>query len=354
MTRRELLLLPGACSLLGQAPTLSEPQNLSYPLQSLDGQVTPADLFFVRDHFHEPILSLSSWKLAIEGRVKRPLELSLADILESPTQKLEAVLECAGNIAGGSAASNAVWEGVLVSHLLTIAEVERDASTVLLEGADSGRLTQESPNLPYCQLVSMEKCMRPESMIAFKLNDRFLPRRNGFPARALFPGWYAMDSVKWLRRIVVLGPRDRPSDFEASGMNKVYNRVVRPPDGQPKVTRLSEVLVKSAIAWPTANLNLPAGRHVIRGFAWTGSGVVRSVELSTDGGRAWAPAKLDTRSKPFTWVRWNWPWTAAPGDYVLMSRATDDSGRQQPLARDPLRKDGYELNYCVPVRCPVQ
>ena len=42
--------------------------------------------------------------------------------------------------------------------------------------------------------------------MAFKLNDRFLPRKNGFPARALFPGWYAMDSVKWLQRVVVLGP----------------------------------------------------------------------------------------------------------------------------------------------------
>jgi hypothetical protein len=37
-----------------------------------------------------------------------------------------------------------------------------------------------------------------------------------------------------------------------------------------------------------------------------------------------------------------------------MSRATDDAGRQQPLARDPARKDGYELNYCAPVRCEVR
>jgi len=46
----------------------------------------------------------------VEGRVAHELELSMADLLESSTKKLEAVLECAGNGAGGSAVSNAVWE----------------------------------------------------------------------------------------------------------------------------------------------------------------------------------------------------------------------------------------------------
>src|SRR5437016_5167345 len=108
MTRRKLLSLPTASLLLRRArgAPVAEAQNLSFPLQSIEGAITPPDLFFVRDHFHEPELSLSSWKLTVEGRVKKPLELSLADILESPTKKIEALLECAGNAAGGPAASN--------------------------------------------------------------------------------------------------------------------------------------------------------------------------------------------------------------------------------------------------------
>jgi DMSO/TMAO reductase YedYZ molybdopterin-dependent catalytic subunit len=353
MTRRELLLLSGAGSLLGQAPVASEPRNLSYPLENISGTTTPPELFFVRDHFSEPQPSLSDWKLKVGGRVEHELELSIADILESPTKKLEAVLECAGNGAGGSAAANAVWEGVPLSHLLRQAGAASDAISVVFEGADSGRLMQDSPRLPYSQVVPINKCLRPESMAAFKLNGSFLPRRNGFPVRALFPGWYAMDSVKWLQRILVLGPNDQPSDFQASGMDKVYNRIVKSTDGEPKITRLSDLLVKSAIAWPASNMKLPAARHTIRGFAWTGVGVVRSVELSTDGGRAWTPAKLESKPMPFSWVRWNCAWSAVPGDHVLMSRATDDAGGQQPLKRDPARKDGYELNFCAPVRCQV-
>jgi hypothetical protein len=39
---------------------------------------------------------------------------------------------------------------------------------------------------------------------------------------------------------------------------------------------------------------------------------------------------------------------------VLMSRAVDDAGCQQPLARDRSRRDSYELNFCAPVRCSVR
>lgn len=307
----------------------------------------------MRDHFHEPELSLSAWRLRIEGHVKHPLELSMADLLESPAKKLESVLECAGNAAGGSAASNAIWEGTPLAYLLREAGAAEDAASVALIGADSGPLMTDSPQLPYCQIVPISKCIRPESVIAFKLNDSFLPHRNGFPARALLPGWYAMDSVKWLQRIVVLGPGEVSPEFESSGMRKVYNRVVD-SGGESRITRLTEVLVKSAIAWPTDQSRLPVGQHLVRGFAWTGAGLIRSVEFSGDGGKTWLPAKLESAPKTFAWVRWHCAWPAESGDHTLLSRATDSSGHRQPLLRDPARKDGYELNFCAPVRCSVR
>jgi DMSO/TMAO reductase YedYZ molybdopterin-dependent catalytic subunit len=353
MTRRKLELIPGAIS-LWRGASAAEPQNISFPLAGIAGSITPTGAFFVRQHFSPPELSLKSWRLHVEGRVARPLEFSLADLIESPAAKLEAVLECAGNAAGGSAVSNAVWEGVPLSYLLHEAGALPEATTVVLAGADSGKLMQNSPDLPYCQLVPMEKCTRPESLIAFKMNDRFLPPANGFPARAIIPGWYAMDSVKWLARVIVLGPEDKPADFLSSGMNKVYNRIREKSAGEREVARLTEIGVKSAIAWPADRSKLPAARHTIRGFAWTGAGLVRSVEVSTDGGRSWAPAVLEHPPKQYTWVRWNHSWAATAGDHLVMSRATDDAGRQQPLERDPARKDGYELNHCAPVRCEVR
>src|SRR5260370_42301768 len=163
MARSGLRLFPAASPWLrrAQGAPAAEAQNLSFPLRSIEGAVTPPDLFFVRDHFHEPELSLSTWKLKIEGRVANPLELSLADILESPTKKLEALLECAGNAAGGPAASNGGWEGVPLAHLLRQAGAEANAAMLILESADSGRLMPDSPNLPYSQLVPIPKRTRP-------------------------------------------------------------------------------------------------------------------------------------------------------------------------------------------------
>jgi DMSO/TMAO reductase YedYZ molybdopterin-dependent catalytic subunit len=352
VTRREVLR-SGAGAVFAPLAKSSGPQNLSYPLQEIQGSLTPPGLFFVRDHFTEPALSIETWQMRIEGRVDRPCQVTFSDLLELPTKRVEAMLECSGNGTHGSAASNAQWEGVPISFLLERAGIASGAAFLAFEGADTGRLLDGPSGLPYTQIVPVEKCLDAVSLVAFKQNDRFLPRRNGFPARALFPGWYAMDSVKWLRRIVVLGANDRHSAFFESGMNRVYNRVALAPDGV-RSNRLSSIQVKSAIAWPPDRMKLAAGPYQVWGFAWTGAGAIREVAVSLDGGAAWKPARLESAPGPYRWVRWSYQWMASPGDYSLMSRATDSQGNQQPLERDKARKDVYELNWCAPLTCSVR
>ncbi len=143
------------------------------------------------------------------------------------------------------------------------------------------------------------------------------------------------------------------STFQQSGMNRLYNRVTN-VTGEMRIARLSSIQVKSVVAWPNDGLKLPAGHHRVWGFAWTGSGTIRNVALTTDGGKAWDSAKLDSQSAPYSWVRWSYSWNAKPGEYTLMSRASDTAGRQQPVERDRTRKDAYELNSCPPLRCSVR
>lgn len=350
LSRRAWLSSVSALSLLRG----DEPLNAVSPLHRIPGRVTPAGLFFVRSHFAEPELPLGSWSLSIDGKVARRMVLSFSDLLESPPQKIEAVLECAGNPASGAAVSIGVWEGVPLAWLIEQARPDRGAAEVLLEGADSGSLLAGAPVHAYSRLAPLARCMDEHSLVAFKLNDRFLPRRNGFPARVLLPGWYGMDSVKWLRRIVVLEAGARPAGFYESGMDRLYTRLVRDPGGTRAAERVSKVLVKSAIAYPTDGAKLWAGEYRVWGFAWAGASAIRRVEVSLDAGRTWSAARLESRPEPFTWVRWNIPWKASPGEYAVLSRATDDKGHEQPLARDPARADGYELNWCAPVRCVVK
>jgi DMSO/TMAO reductase YedYZ molybdopterin-dependent catalytic subunit len=299
--------------------------------------VTQADRFFVRDHFEEPDLSLATWKLRIEGNVAHPVELGFSDLLESPATQQESLLECAGNGESGAAVSMGIWQGVPMSTLLKMAGADATGD-VLLEGAEG-----------YLRIVPGKKCRAPGSLIAIKLNGRFLPRRNGFPARVILPGWYGMDSVKWLQRITVLGPREKPAAYEQSGMSQLYSRLRK---GQPP-TRITSILVKSLINYPTNEAKLVAAVYPVSGYAWTGDGVIRRVQVSVDGGKIWSAAKLETPVRPFTWVRWSYSWQAQPGEHVLLSRAEDSAGNRQPPARDPERLDSYELNWCAPVHCSV-
>jgi hypothetical protein len=136
-------------------------------------------------------------------------------------------------------------------------------------------------------------------------------------------------------------------------MNRVYNRVEQAADGVA-TTRLSSIQVKSAVAWPQDKMRLPAGLYLVWGFAWTGAGTIQEVAVSLDGGNSWKLAKLESSPGPYRWVRWSYQWSASPGDYFLMSRATDSQGNQQPLERDKARKDAYELNWCAPLTCSVR
>lgn len=320
-------------------------------LRQIENNITPVDHFFVRSHFDEPQLSMRNWKLSIGGRVAHPLELTFSDLIESPVKKIEAVLECAGNWR--LLVSNGVWEGVPMSYLLERAAPDPDASRVLLEGADSGRLSRGRGNFAFTRTVPLQQCMAPETLVAFKLNDYFLPRRNGFPARALLPGWYSMDSVKWLQRIVVLNEEDRPDGFYSSGMESLYRQWFAYEGKARPGPRVSHIRVSSLVGSPAPGARLPAGRHSVWGFAWAGRKRVNKVEFSHDGGRTWEQARLESESRPFTWVRWSYDWKTSKGDHVLMSRAQDEDGNRQPLERESARLDGYELNFCKRVNCSV-
>jgi sulfane dehydrogenase subunit SoxC len=88
---------------------------------------------------------------------------------------------------------------------------------------------------------------------------------------------------------------------------------------------------KSIITFPAYPYALPErGWWEISGIAWSGRGKVARVDVSTDGGSAWAPAQLElpVLSHCHTRFRFLWHWDGT--ETVLMSRATDETGYVQP------------------------
>src|SRR5438067_2444697 len=79
---------------------------------------------------------------------------------------------------------------------------------------------------------------------------------NGFPLRAIVPGWYAMASIKWLQRITVT---DRTFTGYYQTMDYAY--WARRGDAAELIP-LTEMQVKAEIARPVAGDIVPANSNV--------------------------------------------------------------------------------------------
>jgi sulfane dehydrogenase subunit SoxC len=75
---------------------------------------------------------------------------------------------------------------------------------------------------------------------------------------------------------------------------------------------------------------LDKGFYSISGLAWSGRGKVKRVDVSTDGGRNWRSARLESPvlSKALTRFSLDWVWDGKPT--LVQSRAMDETGYVQP------------------------
>jgi DMSO/TMAO reductase YedYZ molybdopterin-dependent catalytic subunit len=185
------------------------------------------------------------------------------------------------------------------------------------------------------------------------MNGAALDKHHGFPARALVPGWIGSASVKWLTEIKVLD-----KEFEGNFMKPGYrwpNKLAKPgeavsPDDTHPLTALS---VKSLIATPAEGSVLKRQETEIHGVAWAGEADVVRVDVSTDRGASWQPARLG-RQEHYAWRLWSIPWKPAKsGEFVIMSRATDSQGRIQPETAQ-WNPSGYLYNVIDQVKIHVQ
>jgi DMSO/TMAO reductase YedYZ molybdopterin-dependent catalytic subunit len=341
-----------------------EPLNLEFPFAALKDRITPNDRFFVRSHFAIPKVDARSWRLNVDGFVERALELSYDELRTLPTKTVTATLECAGNSramlvpkAHGllwqlGAVGNAKWTGVPLASVLEKAGVREGAVEVILEGADKGAVNAEpkSPGVvSFARSLPLEKAQRPGVLLAFQMNGKDLPVEHGFPLRVVVPGWYGMASVKWLSRITV---SDKPFDgFWQTFHYSYWDR----SSGRPMLKPVTELQVKAEIARPAYHEHVAAGKpYRVFGAAWAGDTEVAKVDVSTDGGKSWQPAKLLDDAVPFTWRFWEFEWQVPKqaGRHALMAKATDKHGHTQPAKHDPDRR-AYMINFTAPVEVIV-
>jgi DMSO/TMAO reductase YedYZ molybdopterin-dependent catalytic subunit len=67
---------------------------------------------------------------------------------------------------------------------------------------------KEQPMSPgvssHARSLLLAKAIRPEVLVAYRMNSQELSQDHGYPVRLIVPGYYGMASVKWLISIQVL------------------------------------------------------------------------------------------------------------------------------------------------------
>jgi len=279
----------------GKSPeliSLGDGLNFSAPLANVtSGTLVNNPLFFLRSNNQPPEVKRETWRVQIDGRVKRPTAIDLAALQALPPVTQEIWLECAGNSRSrwnppgegnqwdDQAVSNARFTGVPLATLLEQAGVEADGVEVVFSGYD-----RDAKGTPFQRSLPVDVARDPSVLLAYQMNGEPIPWPNGGPVRLIVPRWAGIASVKWPERIDVVNQPFR-------GYYNAERYIMVDADGQT-VGVVREMPVKSVMAWPNEGDRVAVGAHKIFGFAWSGYAPIRGVDVSLDEGATWSAARL--------------------------------------------------------------
>lgn len=320
------------------------PPQLETPMRWFAQDLTPNEAFYVRWHLSEipRSVDLNTFRLQVGGHVDRPLSLSMDDVRKDfEPVEIVAVNQCSGNsrslfrppVPGvqwvNGAMGNARWKGARLKDILAKAGLKAGALEISYNGLDKP-LLNNTPD--FVKALTVERSLDPNVLVAYEMNGAPLPMLNGFPLRLVVPGWFATYWVKALAEVTVL-----PQKFTGFWMEKAYRipaapRAAEAPDKlDPSTLPIAGMSVRSFFSShaDAADVKLNATTE-ISGVAFDGGSGIRAVEVSTDGGKTWAPATLDKDLGPFSFRRFRLAWKpTAPGAARLAVRATSNAGETQ-------------------------
>ena len=313
--------------------------------------VTPTNQLYVRNNLPTPPESIvadrDAWKLQVDG-VKKPRQLSLAELKTMGLETVTMVLQCSGNGRGFfpskpsgtqwtvGAAGCVVWSGVPVREVIKALGGVADGMVymtgtggeVLPAGIDPKTVMVER-SVP---LAAME-----DALLAWEMNGEPVSLVHGGPLRLIVPGYTGVNNIKYIKQLAFTA-----KESEAHIMSHGYR--ISPPGskGDPSQPSVQEMSVKS---WINSTIpedgNQAAGKVQIQGVAFGGMNAIKGVEVSTDGGKTWKPARLiGPDMGKYAWRQFVLQAELPKGTYRLASRATDDKGNVQPETRGE-NQSGY-------------
>ena len=193
--------------------------------------------------------------------------------------------------------------------------------------------------------MPIAKAVEEDTILAYLMNGEILQPDHGFPARVIAPGWIGINSIKWVGKITV---SESPIYVDKNTSSYVLIGPDYPPQPPAKGPIVTNQVIKSACAlpWPAT---LKTGSQKVIGYAWSPFGKIARVEVSLDGGQTFSNANLVGPNIERAGTRWEFTFTAPPGEMTITPRATDDTGnRQHDISQQKWNQLGYLFGAMVP------
>jgi len=298
--------------------------------------VTPSDQLYIRNNLPPPgddiVADRDAWQVAIGG-VRNPRTLSVGELKTMGLETVAMVLQCSGNGRGFfpnkpsgtpwqvGAAGCVVWSGVPVR---TVVEALGGVAGGMKYMTSTGG--EKLPEGIDPKSVMVERSVPLDAMadalLAWELNDDPIPLAHGGPLRVIVPGYNGVNNVKYVKALAFTAEQS-----DAAIQKTGYRQSPPGSKGDPSQPSIWAMAPKSWINSPLPDGRPKAGLVQIAGVAFGGINAVKSVEVSTDGGKTWKQARfIGPDLGRYAWRPFVLAAKLERGNYTLTSRATDAQG----------------------------
>ena len=334
-------------ALPGKKPLIKlsyRPPNYESPIETFRTAITPNDQFFVRYHLSFiPEVDVKTWKISVGGDgANNQAELNLDALKAMPATEIVAVNQCSGNRRGlfqphvpgvewgYGAMGCARWKGARLKDVLDKVGLKKEAIEIVFGGTD-GPAVEKTPD--FVKSLPVWKAMEETTLIAYEMNGQPLPHFNGFPARLIVPGW---TGTYWMKHLNAINAVTKPeSNFWMSAAYRIplgkFPVVSHFISQETAVnTPITEIMVNSLLTSHADGATVKAG-SMVGGIAWDGGYGIRTVEMSSDGGKTWLPATLGEDLGRFAFRTFSMH-LKGRGRQTIMARASNAIGQTQTEA----------------------
>jgi DMSO/TMAO reductase YedYZ molybdopterin-dependent catalytic subunit len=177
----------GTQRLLGREALAREyaPAEMS-PVFRSNGNATASDAAWLNDLAS----GFATWALSLDGLVDRPLALPLSALKALPQRSQITRHDC---VEGWSAIGK--WQGPQLGAVLRLAGLRPEARYLVFHCADSFGA------VPYYESIDLVDAFHPQTILAWRMNDRPLEVPHGAPLRLRVERQLGYKHAKFIRRI---------------------------------------------------------------------------------------------------------------------------------------------------------